>query len=445
MMKSKNILFLTLILSLTLQTIGQELSCRLTDFTSPSRQFTAATSLFPNAFFAGGTLSNNYPSDIIVVLNYNDLTRSYSRISEPRNYLAATSVSETHALFAGGETESGGYSSVVDIFYGSSKSWSTSQLSVARAGLAATSVGDFALFAGGISADGVVVDTVDIYDSSLNSWTTAKLSVARTNLAATSVGIYAIFAGGSKQPNPGVYSSNTVDIFDSTSKTWSTSKISFARENLVGTSLGNLAFFGGGNIAASTMYGYLDTVDIYDSTSHTWSTTRLSVARTFLTAVTFGGRALFVGGYDGSDSKVIDSFSANSRRTYSLTGMMGRGISGTAFNNVGVFSNVASASDFGEWLNDTSTNETNTDTVTNGTNTDDIIFYHRGSFCRFYYTTLGNEEVPDDESPEDYTTLYPGEGPSDSSASLQLGVPFGSVVVEFMFVFGLIVCFKSIF
>jgi hypothetical protein len=233
------------------------------------------------------------------------LVQSTAALTSARGYLSATTLG-SKAYFAGGFGS--GPSSVVDIYDASTGLWTSHNLSEPRGFLAATSVRNFAMFGGGLSGNGISA-TVDTYDSTAQSWTQTSLSKERDSLAATSVGVYALFAGGYNNADLSV---KTVDVFDSATGLWSTDELSQARDSLAATSVRNYALFGGGWISWDTDNDgeTSDRVDIYDSITGEWSTHDLSEPREYLAATTVGDLAIFAGGDDGyfNVSGAVDVF-----------------------------------------------------------------------------------------------------------------------------------------
>ena len=149
--------------------------------------------------FAGGQqLGTSLLYDTVDVYNQaSTKTTSPDPLSQPRKYLAATSVGN-YALFAGGSDDSSPYNTVDAYDQTSTKVTPPDPLSQARVYLTATTVGNYALFAGGRNySDFTPYDTVDVYDQTSTKVTFSDpLSQARGHLAATTVGDYALFGGG---------------------------------------------------------------------------------------------------------------------------------------------------------------------------------------------------------------------------------------------------------
>jgi hypothetical protein len=174
---------------------------------SQSRAALVSTSTNEFVFFAGGVLSlfpTGKASDRVDIFNMLSGSWTTTSLSLARVALAATSSSNL-VFFAGGGVSfegdlksfnfTGNATDRVDIYNISDESWSNASLSQPRAFLAATSVGNLVLFGGGVNNESVF-KVVDVFDVTSNAWTTTTLSQPRYLLASTSINNrYALFAG----------------------------------------------------------------------------------------------------------------------------------------------------------------------------------------------------------------------------------------------------------
>jgi len=287
---------------------------------SVPRYHLAATFSGNLVFFAGGWNGTTYFNQVDVY-NISDGNWSNATLSQPRYYLAATSVGNL-VLFGGGQNGTisctsgisggcSGLSNIVDIYNVTNSTWTSATLSQPRCYLAATSVANrYTLFAGGYNGL-EPSNIVDIFDSLNGTWNTAILSEPREYLAATSLGNLAFFGGGDFYCCP-TQTSNVIDIFNATAQTWSTATLSQNRTYLAATSIGDIVAFGGGT--SESIANFSAVVDMYNATSNIWFTVTLSQPRSWL-AATSSTNQIFFGGGDNSDdaSNTVDIFCMNAR------------------------------------------------------------------------------------------------------------------------------------
>ena len=168
-------------------------------------------------------------------------------------------------LFGGGyqsnmkNTSTRGNSDVVDMLDTVTNSWSVAHLSQPRQYITATSLGAKAIFAGGFCSPckgqpGTSRSVVaDIFDSTKGTWSSHKLSQRRSNLAITNVaGRYAFIGGGTTDVSPGaalISRSDVVDVYDSKLDSWSVIKMSAGRCCLGAAGGNRSAVFCGGTAA----------------------------------------------------------------------------------------------------------------------------------------------------------------------------------------------------
>ncbi len=278
------------------------------------RQGLSATGVGDVVIFAGGFYSDGTLSTDINILNVSATDAAWWRwsqlnFSEPRSWLAATTVNNL-ALFAGGQTETN-VSNRVDIFNITSGIWTVANLSVPRSHLAATTVGEIAFFGGGQDYYGeVFYSTVDIFNITSGKWIISNLSIGRSWLAATTLNNqYAIFAGGTNLTAefefyiPGM---DIVDIFDIQTQKWSQARLSVPRFALAATSISGYALFGGGRSYSSVSA----TLDIWELSTNSWCKVKLSEERYALAASSISTVAYFAGGFQN-----IGAFGSSKRPT----------------------------------------------------------------------------------------------------------------------------------
>ena len=235
---------------------------------SVARSFLGGTSHGHTIYLGGGELAGDGDSAAVDVLDLDTMTMETfaSALSVPRKKLAAATAGDL-VLFGGGytsglkNTSTRGYSDVVDVLDTTTKTWSVEHLSQPRQYITATSLNrhDKAVFAGGFCSPCTGQpgtdrsDVADVFDARTKTWTTHTLSQRRSNLAITSVGgRYAVIGGGTTDVGEeergfvGISRSDAVDVYDAKTNAWSVLKLSAGRCCL-GAAGGNLsaAFCGG--------------------------------------------------------------------------------------------------------------------------------------------------------------------------------------------------------
>ncbi len=208
--------------------------------------------------FAGGAKSFDYDQ------GYNNFSKRVDIYDVSNNSWTRTELPEAGYFLYGIATVAGnraffysGHADPVYVYDVFAKSWSTAQLSEPRAYLAATSVGSKILIAGGFNYNGDS-KKVDIYDASTDSWSVDTLSEARSFLKAATLKNKAFFAGG--QSYPYLIFTSKVDIYDNATQSWSIAHLSRATQPFGAASLGERIFF-----------FYDSRLDIYDVSTDTWS------------------------------------------------------------------------------------------------------------------------------------------------------------------------------
>ncbi len=286
----------TLVAMLGLGSVNSALAQWSVDTLLLARQGLAAAAAGGKVFFAGGSDSQNSPTDRVDV--YDTLSRSWTtaRLSQARQGLAAVSVGGK-ILFAGGSTAQGA-SSVADIYDLTTNTWTTSALPQVNGARSAAATNGKAFFAGASLASGIV----DVYDVAANTWTTLTLPAKHSSVSVAASGSKVFFAGGyvtipDVDGNPFLAEADVVDIYDVATNTWTTARLSQARVSGMATvSAGSKVFFAGGIYSSGRATSAV--VDIYDAATNAWSTTQLSQAHRNFTGASVAGKVLFVGGID---------------------------------------------------------------------------------------------------------------------------------------------------
>ena len=222
-------------------------------------------------FFAGGgNLAEGVCYDVVDIYSLSDGSWTTANLSIPRAAMGSAvghnANGETIIMFAGGFTQQTvTVTDRVDIFNVTRGTWSINSLSEPRGFLAATTVGNKIVIAGGMRNDNTPSNRVDIYNMDTDEWTTSNLSVARAFLdnAATACGKAFFAGGGTIDIHSGIWisSTNVVDIFDPDSAIWT---IDYLTNDLVNHAVasdgdhflvaGGLSFQGGGATANVDIY-----------------------------------------------------------------------------------------------------------------------------------------------------------------------------------------------
>jgi hypothetical protein len=211
--------------------------------------------------FAGGTdVLSGVSYDIVDILHLSTMKWTTSHLSQPRSAMgSAVGFDGLHhiAVFAGGyDLSSGAVTDRVDLYNFSTQKWSTATLSEPRGFVAATSLYGKVYIAGGMRNDNTPSDRVDIFDPETNTWSIASLCVPRAfsgENAATACG--KVFFGGGGQldlnTQTWVTSSDVMDIYDGTTGIWSVEYLDHPLINHAVVSGGNEVVFAGGTTVDS--------------------------------------------------------------------------------------------------------------------------------------------------------------------------------------------------
>ena len=281
---------------------------------SVARGVLGAATVGGRALFAGGGYDGAYGSSVSMMAYYrgnatvdaydDSLTRTTAaNLSEARIGLSGASVGK-YALFGGGYTGKNGYigngvgaellrytyKSAVDAYDESLTRTTATELSKAR-DCTGTVVGSYALFAGGTGSN-----VVDAYNASLTRTTVSSLSTSGVVYGATTIGRYALIGidGG------------TMNVYDTSLTRTTAASLSASRTFYSSANIGDYALFAGGYRSSD----YYSTVDAYDSSLVRTTATSLNTARCELAAATVGDYAIFAGGESGSNSAVVDVYTA---------------------------------------------------------------------------------------------------------------------------------------
>jgi tRNA A-37 threonylcarbamoyl transferase component Bud32 len=224
----------------------------------------ASTSVGDLVLFAGGQSLRGVYSSVVDVYNVTRDTWTTATLSQARSGIAANSVANRYALFAGGFVRSKflndiKISNVVDIFDATSGKWSTATLSQPRRYVAATSLSYSAFFGGGQTSENQPSNVVDVFNAKTQTWSTASLSQARYCLAAAAVGEVVTFGGGTPD---GFTASATVDMFFTFHDSRCTINLARPCFNLVATSSMDKILFGGGIGLENTPLNSVDILNV---------------------------------------------------------------------------------------------------------------------------------------------------------------------------------------
>ena len=185
----------------------------------------SAVSYENKVLFAGGANFSSGVFDVVEIYDIENGEWDFTTLSMGRSSMASAVVNDI-AIFAGGyDLET--VTDRVDLYNFTTNTWTTAALSEPRGFLAATTVGSKVYVAGGVRPDNTVSDRVDIYDAETNTWSTSALSEPRAMFqesAATVCDRKAIFAGGGEFDltwNGWNSGSDVIDIYDSYTDTWS--------------------------------------------------------------------------------------------------------------------------------------------------------------------------------------------------------------------------------
>ena len=282
---------------------------------SKARGKLGAAAVGGRALFAGGGYYGAYGSSVSMMVYYNgnatvdayddSLTRTTAAsLSEARVGLSGASVGK-YALFGGGFTSKNGsissellsyiYKSVVDAYDESLTRTTATALSRAR-NCTGVTVGGYALFAGGINSN-----VVDVYNTSLTRTTASSLSASGKVYGAATIGSYALFG----------INNGTMNVYDASLTRTTAASLRTSRNCFAAAAVGDYALFAGGSSGKSVGgNNYYNTVDAYDSSLVRTTAASLDTARHLLAAAVVGEYALFAGGLTGSNSRVVDVYTA---------------------------------------------------------------------------------------------------------------------------------------